>query len=137
VALQGPSGSFVLGFLSMRWSWKAEARFNHMTLNSPNSGLSISSNTKICTTRRMKQRLQGKKKNRKKKRKVFGLRILVGDLFVEVGETPDVRGFSGYVVEGHSFGHRCCHFLLHYLFRCFHRLAVGNGSFFIEALRID
>jgi hypothetical protein len=102
VALQGPSGSFVLGFLSMRWSWKAEARFNHMTLNSPNSGLSISSNPKICTTRRVKQE---KKTKNKKNRKVFGLRILEEDLFVEVGETPDVRGFSGYVVEGHSFGH--------------------------------
>lgn len=75
-----------------------------MTLNSPNSGLSISSNPKICTIRRMKQRFQEKKKQRKKN-KVFGLRVMAEDLFVEVGETPDVRGFSGYVVEGHSFGH--------------------------------
>lgn len=58
VALQGPSGSFVAGFLSMRWREKADGKFSHITLKSPKFGASISSNPNIQNTEKLKNKIR-------------------------------------------------------------------------------
>lgn len=72
VALHGPSESFELGFLSMRWRQReAEGCCSQTTLKSPNSGLSISSNPNICSKISSDSRINRRFKQKKEVKSWF------------------------------------------------------------------